>query len=617
MEGENYQGRGRGRGGGGRRGDHGPSQQVQGGFGGGRGGRGTGSHRGGYNRGTGSQQQQRPRDQGPGDQRPQQQCAQISASHGGGAPSGGPQRAQFQSPRPHYTSDRGPAPWGGSCRPPPQQPQSQQQSGGGLGPPRGWPQRAPTQPLPQYDGGHSLQSGAYRAAILRPQGMRPSSGPPRSVWSGKSQPQAQSLEISSVPAEVGARTSSSESSNNKLQPQAQSLEISSVPAEVGARTSSSESSNNKLQPIKRPDIGTIATRKINLLVNHFRVSFDPETTVIHYAVGVQVENEPLKMFICNSLLSILKEHLFRDNPEEFPEGMIKYDGGSNVYSLVPLPTGNFEVVLPRSDNSKTCTFTLTVNYRSEFKFSKLNEYFSGVGHVLPHEAHEVILPGLVMQDNPSRKRYKVGKSYFSKEYTEKLGPCFAAHTGFNQSLKQTSQGLVLCIDYTVSALRQPIPVLQFLHQFIDGFDLEMFHYFRDRVEAAVIGLKVTVTHRKCRQKFTIRNLTEKRTGELTFACATDPDGNGPPREMYIVDYFLDKYNAKINHTNIPCLDFGKGKYVPMEFCVLIEGQTFPMRDLAGDSRLFIRKLSLPQPEERREAILALVNAADGPSGYEI
>ncbi|CAH9141231.1 unnamed protein product [Cuscuta epithymum] len=612
MEGENFprgRGRGRGRGGGGGRGGYDPSQQVQGGSGGGRGGRGSGSQRGGHNQAPAQNQweQQRPRGQGPADQRPQQQWARIPVSQGGGAPSGGPQRPQFQqsqSPQPNYGSNRGPAPWGGAGRPPPQQ--SQSQSGGGWGPrPRAWSQRPPIQQQPPQYGGDS--GPTLQQPQSGPQGTGPTGGPPPSVWSGK--PRGVSMVSSPSPPPTASNHPQAQS-----QPQSQSFQMSSVPTEVGARTLSSESSKNKLQPIKRPDTGTIATRKINLLVNHFRVTFRPETTIMHYDVAVnQVnsENQPLKKSISKSLLSIIRKQLFNDNPQGFPVDMTTYDGEKNIFSVVPLPTGEFKVVLSGDDESKSRTFMFTIKLVGELKYSKLKDYLSGVVSHLPREILQAM--DLVMKDNPTKSRYIVGRSFFSKQYTEDLVPGIAAHRGFQQSLKPTSQGLALCLDYSVLAFRKPLAVLEFLHQYIDGFRLDQFNFFRKKVAAALIGLKVNVTHRRCSQKFIISNLTEKNTGQLTFVL-TDPDGNSPARELYLVDYFLEKHGKKIVHTNIPCLDIGKGRYVPMEFCILIGGQIFPKENLDKDTGIFLKKLSLPPPEERRRTINAMVKASDGPSG---
>ncbi|VFQ59918.1 unnamed protein product [Cuscuta campestris] len=593
MDGGNYRGGGRGRGrggGGGGRGERDTSQPGQGGAGGGRGGRGNGSHRGGYNQPPNQQQWvDRTAGQGRGDQRPPPQQlpqSQQRPQYGGGGGNRGPAPSGGAYGKPQQPHDQGPRPWGGAHRPQSQQP---------------------------HDQGPPPSDGAYRAPLQPPQG----SGPRPSVWSGKAWgPRAASSQSQPQPPQSQPRPPQSQPRPPQSQPQPQTITAPRASTEVAAKPSSSEASKNKHQPIKRPDKGgTLAVRNINLLVNHFPVTFGPQTTIMHYDVDVnQVnnENEPMKKSISKSLLSIIRKQLFDDNPQRFPLDMTAFDGEKNIFSAVPLPTGEFKVVLSE-DESKSRTYMFTIKLVSELKLSKLRDYLIGNVSHLPREILQAM--DLVMKDNPLRSRISVGRYFFSKEYynAEDLGYGIAAYRGFQQSLKPTSQGLALCLDFSVLAFRKPLAVLDFLTQYIPDFKVEEFDYFRPQVEDALIGLKVNVTHRRTKQKFIISKLTKESTRELKFVV-TDPDGNTPPRDVYLADYFREKYGMEIRHTNIPCLDIGKDRYVPMEVCILIGGQIFPKEDLDKNTGIFLKKLSLPPPDQRRQLINEMVRAEDGPSG---
>lgn len=387
-----------------------------------------------------------------------------------------------------------------------------------------------------------------------------------------------------------------------------------VAVEVGVRESSPESSKNKLTPIKRPDTGTIAIRKINLLVNHFPVTFNPSTTIYHYDVDVKQvksENEPTKKTISRSDLAMIKKQLFADNPRGFPVDMTAYDGEKNIFSVVLLPTGEFNVVLS-GDGTRTRTYVFSIKLVAELKLSKLKEYLSGTISHIPREILQAM--DLVMKDNPSKSRISVGKYYFSHDYhpDEDLGGGIAAHRGYQHSLKPTSQGLALCLDYSVLAFRKALPVLEFLRQYIAGFRVDQFDRFRRDVEGALIGLKVHVTHRKTKQKYIISKLTQKKTREITFT-----DGDDPSRVSYLVDYFRERYGKQVAYPDIPCLDIGRDRFLPMEFCILVEGQIFPKENLDRDTGIFLKKLSLPKPQLRQATINEMVRAEDGPCGYEI
>ncbi|MCE3216026.1 hypothetical protein HAX54_004494 [Datura stramonium] len=96
-----------------------------------------------------------------------------------------------------------------------------------------------------------------------------------------------------------------------------------------------------------------------------------------------------------------------------------------------------------------------------------------------------------------------------------------------------------------------------------------------------------VIHRRTNQKFLIKQLTPKNTRDLTFPLE-DPEGKDPPRDVFLVDYFRDKYQREIRYKDLPSLDIGKA--------------------------LFLKKISLARPIERRETICEMVRAEDGPCG---
>ena len=70
--------------------------------------------------------------------------------------------------------------------------------------------------------------------------------------------------------------------------------------------------------------------------------------------------------------------------------------------------------------------------------------------------------------------------------------------------------------------------------------------------------------------------------------------------------------------DIPCLDLSKNNrmnYVPMEFCVLAEGQVYPKENLDRNAALLLKEISLAKPRERQRNICGMVRSKDGPCGY--
>ncbi|KAK6797099.1 hypothetical protein RDI58_004801 [Solanum bulbocastanum] len=135
--------------------------------------------------------------------------------------------------------------------------------------------------------------------------------------------------------------------------------------------------------------------------------------------------------------------------------------------------------------------------------------------------------------------------------------------------------MALCLDYSVLALREPMPVLDYLKEYLQEPN-EANN--RPAAEFALKGLKVGVIHRHTNQKFVIKELTDLETHKLTFPLK-DPEGKDSTAEVFLVDYFRDKYQRENRFRDFPSLDIGKGNkknYVPMEFCVLVEERRLKM-----------------------------------------
>ncbi|CAI9788027.1 unnamed protein product [Fraxinus pennsylvanica] len=374
---------------------------------------------------------------------------------GGGRGRGGaPQGPQYQTPvqqhwvnRPPYQGGAG----GSQVNPSP--------------PPRAWGNRPP-----QQDQGQGSGSGGQRPAQQPLQvGVGPT--PPRGAWTARpwgpptdaSSPAKPQTQLQPQPKPQGL-------------PQSSAVDIQSLKISERQHISShSESTENRTMPIKRPDRGgSLAIRTIPLLVNHFPVNFNPDATIIHYDVDVKAVASPGDRFVKKSVsksdLRLIREKLFSSGDSRFPLLKTAYDGEKNIFSAVTLPTGEFKVELSDGEDSKIRSYLFTIKFVNELKLSKLKDYLMGNLSNIPRD----ILQGmdLVMKDNPSRNRIPVGQSFYSPNYRagDDLQHGLAAYRGFQQSLRPTSQGLTLCLDYSVLAFRKPLPVLEFLKEHVRGFN---------------------------------------------------------------------------------------------------------------------------------------------------
>ncbi|CAA0259596.1 unnamed protein product [Arabidopsis thaliana] len=374
--------------------------------------------------------------------------------------------------------------------------------------------------------------------------------------------------------------------------------------------------SDRKEPMKRPDRGgVVAVRRVNLYVNHYKVNFNPESVIRHYDVEIKGEIPTKK--VSRFELAMVRDKVFTDNPDEFPLAMTAYDGQKNIFSAVELPTGSYKVEYPKTEEMRGRSYTFTIKQVNVLKLGDLKEYMTGRSSFNPRD----VLQGMdvVMKEHPSKCMITVGKSFFTRETEPDEDFRFGviAAKGYRHTLKPTAQGLSLCLDYSVLAFRKAMSVIEYLKLYFNWSDMRQFR--RRDVEEELIGLKVTVNHRKNKQKLTIVGLSMQNTKDIKFDLI-DQEGNEPPRKTSIVEYFRIKYGRHIVHKDIPCLDLGKNgrqNFVPMEFCDLVEGQIYPKDNLDKDSALWLKKLSLVNPQQRQRNIDKMIKARNGPSGGEI
>ncbi|GFQ05621.1 protein argonaute 2 [Phtheirospermum japonicum] len=348
--------------------------------------------------------------------------------------------------------------------------------------------------------------------------------------------------------------------------------------------------NNKILPINRPEGSPIGGKSVNLRVNHFLVKFNPRVSIFHYSLDIKQMisrgKRPVKKSRNKAILRSIRDKLCHDDPARFPLNRTAYDGEKNLYSsAIPLPTGQFKVELSDHEDLSTRTYLVSIKLMNELKLSKLDDYLSGK---IPHVPRD-ILQGmdLVMKENPSRYRISVDRNFYPSGFKpeDDLKNGVAACKGFQSTLRPTSQGLALCLDCSVLAFRKPMPVIEFVKEHIPEFD--------------GFGLDLRLS-----------------TRDLWFDFV-DPNGRDPTVKVSLMEYFREKYGKEIVYPDIPCLILGRNNrtnHVPMEFCILTEGQKYKKEMLDEGAQVKLDAKCLAWPPERRKTICEMMQAHDGPCG---
>jgi eukaryotic translation initiation factor 2C len=186
--------------------------------------------------------------------------------------------------------------------------------------------------------------------------------------------------------------------------------------------------------------------------------------------------------------------------------------------------------------------------------------------------------------------------------------------GFFQSLRPTQQGLALNVDFSVTAFHESIGVIPYLQKRLEFFrDLsqrkttQLTCEERKEVEKALKNIRVFVCHRETVQKYRVYGLTEEATENIWF-----PDRDG--KNLRLMSYFKDHYNYDIQFRKLPCLQISRSKpcYLPMELCVICEGQKF-LGKLSDDQTAKILKMGCQRPGERKAIIEGVMRGNVGPT----
>ncbi|CAA3012853.1 argonaute 7 [Olea europaea subsp. europaea] len=373
----------------------------------------------------------------------------------------------------------------------------------------------------------------------------------------------------------------------------------------------------------RPDSGGIEGKVITLFANHFVVQFDPSQRIFHY--DVNIAPHPSK-----EISRIIKQKIVEDNSALLSGALPVYDGRRTIYSPIEFQDDRFELyislpmfsgkpidIMKSEERQQLKLFRINIKLVSKFDGKELSSYLRKGGEdwsPLPQEYIHAL--DVVLRESPTEKCVAAGRSFYSSSMggAKEIGGGAIALKGFFQSLRPTQQGLALNVDFSVTAFHESIGVipylqkhLNFMHNLCQKKTRGMTSEEKKEVEKALKNIRIFVCHRETFQRYRVCSLTEEVTENLWF-----PDRDG--KSLRLVDYFKDHYNYDIQYRNLPCLQISRRKpcYLPMELCVICEGQKF-LGKLSDDQTAKILKMGCQRPRERKAVIDQVMEGPVGPT----
>lgn len=377
---------------------------------------------------------------------------------------------------------------------------------------------------------------------------------------------------------------------------------------------------------RRPDSGGVEGRVITLLANHYLVKFSSSHRIFHY--DVEISPNPSK-----DIARRIKRKLVEDHPKLLSNALPVYDGRRTLYSPVEFLEDRLEfyIGLPVSVGKRSAASSLEMGELSQKKMFRVNvklvskldgevlsKYLDKGDESTPLPQEYLHALDVVLREGPSEKCIASGKSFYSSFMggAKEIGGGAIAYRGFFQSLRPTQQGLSLNVDFSVTAFHESIGVIPYLQKRFD-FMREVCQRKsrclrieeRKEVERALKNMRIFVCHRETVQRYRVHSLTEEVTENLWF-----PDRDGG--NLRLVSYFKDHYDYEIEYRNLPCLQISRRKpcYLPMELCVICEGQKF-LGKLSDDQTSKLIKIGCQKPLDRKAIIDGVMEGTSGPTRY--
>ncbi|OCF39530.1 hypothetical protein I317_06689 [Kwoniella heveanensis CBS 569] len=388
-------------------------------------------------------------------------------------------------------------------------------------------------------------------------------------------------------------------------------------------------------------------RPIMVKSNFFQVrAMDRGKIIYHY----DVDMEPVVSRGANAkkpkgLLRAVWEQLCLEQQGEWKEGFQSsaYDGRKNAFTPIKLPLAcgyqTFSVAVTpdgvvqhpdrreeSSSDDEGRRWKVTVKLVAEIDLEHVMD-FCKTDQKAP-SGEEECLTGLMatnvlMRDLPSKNYAQVGATgnrFFTMAGAHAISRGAIVCRGFMQSFRYSSSGLpLLNLDIGFSAFLSDGPALDIIAKILQKGaprgpphgtgsysgpqqrELSQLNPAEIALVKKVLrGAKFTVNHRASSRLHTILSVTVQPADQITFNIESH-DG-GPDIKISIPDYYQQYHGKQVTRPRLPCVQYGKKAFIPLEFVNLAQWNSLPPTKLTAEQTAEMIKISAVRPPERKQAV---------------
>ncbi|ORY32296.1 Piwi domain-domain-containing protein [Naematelia encephala] len=389
-------------------------------------------------------------------------------------------------------------------------------------------------------------------------------------------------------------------------------------------------------------------KKIPVLANFFQVrAIDDKGKIIHhYDVDINPVVHVINQKKPKAMLRAVWEQLSLEQTGDWalPFAACAFDGRRNCYTPVRFPIDQGEThtlitaIAPdgvvqqpgqSSPDDQYRRFKVTIKHVALVDLDAVMKFCEAdKGSPSGEEAcmTGLMATNVLLRDVPSKRYAQVGAAgnrFFTLEGAIPIAQGGIVCRGFMQSFRHSNSGRpLLNLDIGFSAFLATGPLVDVvtkilvrpggLGQGVHGGYLggipgrEPTLSELDTREIGIIknklrGAKFTVTHRPSNRLHTIMSITTQAAQDITFYIQSK-GGDLPERRISVTDYWKEYYGTAVTKPRLPCVQYGKKAFIPLEFVHLADWNSLPPTKLTAEQTTEMIRVSAVRPNERKIAI---------------
>ncbi|CAM9114998.1 unnamed protein product, partial [Sphacelaria rigidula] len=316
----------------------------------------------------------------------------------------------------------------------------------------------------------------------------------------------------------------------------------------------------------RPNYGKMGKACV-VTANHYKADYNRGQLLYQY--DVSLEGFDKTALPASKLRAIFQKFKEQHSATSLGGIAFTYDGRSVMITAreLPFPAEGKSFVVefePATEKREANNFTVILKQVATRRLMDLASFFNGN---TTQNAYDCITAlDISLRHAPSMSLTCVGRSFYTPEMPSPISGGAEVWLGYYQSLRATQGGLTLNVDMSAMAFVRSMPMVEFVCELLGMRDPGMLSRIRPhdrrKLETALKGVNVEVTHRKSNRSYRISAVTKVGANELKFP------NQETGRDEVVATYFGQKY-FPLRYAALPCVRVGsaaKHNYIPMEVC---------------------------------------------------